>query len=61
MNYSEMSKIIVSEKVFCYTCRKKTNREYLIREMSRRAGNYLCLECHEKEILDNKALNRLFM
>jgi len=47
------------KEVFCYTCHKKTGRAYPIREMSKRAGKFLCSECHKKEILNNKAMNYL--
>lgn len=50
----QMSKI-----VFCYNCHKKTKRTYPIREMSKRAGNYLCPECHKEEVSSNRAMNRL--
>lgn len=46
--------------VNCYTCRKQTKRTYPIREMSKRAGKYLCSECHKEEVLSDRARNRLF-
>lgn len=47
------------EFVFCYFCHKKTKRTYPIREMSKRAGNYLCPECHKEEVLSNRAMDYL--